>query len=47
VDLWSKASVRVIIDEGVINELLSGMLDQALRAVIVITYISKSIVFTS
>jgi hypothetical protein len=39
--------VRVTIDEGVANELLGKMLDQASRAAIVATYISKSIIFTS
>jgi hypothetical protein len=39
--------VKVTIDEGVINELSSKMLDQALRVVIVTTYISELIIFTS
>jgi hypothetical protein len=39
--------MRVTIDEGASNELLNEMLDQASRAIIVTTYISKLIIFIS
>jgi hypothetical protein len=39
--------MKVITDESTINELFNKMLDQALRVAIIVTYMSKLIIFAS